>query len=262
VPYSSGEWNAMMTDITIVRTGLMAGFACEPEQLSEWLEMLLSNTVPQPTRVQLHHYNDTVTSITHQVVPIENINHAPEQWITAMAMESLQAPALNLLQGSFAVKKPTFLKINKVWKIIAALVGAWIALIILYPIVSYAILKSHLHSVQGQMMQIYKHHFPQANHLLAPKVRMEEKLHQAMASVGEDHFLLSLAYVGKAFAQTPGVTLKHLEYQGDKLTLDVSAKTAEDFAAVTTYLTQQGLNVSQQNATMSGERIHAIIQIG
>ena len=108
---------------------------------------------------------------------------------------------------------------------------------------------------------IYRTQFPQATSIVAPKLRMQEKLQKLDVSVGENRVLLLLGYVGKGMKIANGIKLKRADFQNSQLTLELTATSSESFSAFTDYLTQQGLHVKQQNATLAGEHINATVQV-
>jgi general secretion pathway protein L len=178
-----------------------------------------------------------------------------------LAANMQHMPAINLLQGKYAVKKAKFPQSDKMWKLMAAVAVAWVLLLFLYPAFSYFILRQRVSSIESQITQIYKRHFPQASSVVMPKARMEEKLRKFSAQAGESRFLLLLGYVGKGMLETPSIKLKRLDFQNGQLTMELTATSSEDFSAFSDFLTRQGLNVKQRNANLVGERVNAILEI-
>jgi general secretion pathway protein L len=242
LPYQEYEWMVCKIGTrAIVRTGLLQGFACNENMLSTWMSMAKLHTESQPNNIQEQIINDGLALLTQ--------------------FKQGHLPAFNLLQGKYQIKKKSLLKINKLWRPIAYVSAAWLTLILLYPMGSYLILKTKTYRLQSQIAQLYKKHFPQTARVTAPRTRLNEKLQHAMSSVGNDRLMQLLACIGKGMSQSTGMMLKHLDYQNDKLTLDVSASSSENFSAFMNYLSQQGLHVVQQNAALVGTRIAASLEI-
>lgn len=171
------------------------------------------------------------------------------------------APQMNLLQGRYAVKKSRVGQTKKIYRIAVMLAVAWLGLLLLYPLISYFILKTKVSTINSQIATIYHHAFPNATSVVAPKMRMEEKLHQVTSQLGSNKFLLLAGYVGKGMLAAPTVTLKRLQFQNNHLSLEVSANSVADFSSFIAYLQQQGLNVKQENANVAGTRVTAIVEV-
>ena len=134
-------------------------------------------------------------------------------------------------------------------------------LFFMYPTGSYIILKQRQDVLQQQISQLYRQHFPQGKTMVAPKLRMEDKLHKLQDQMGENRLLLLLGYIGKGLSGSASVNLKRFDFQNGQLTVELSAADSANFSAFNAFLTQQGLQVKQQNAVLSGERVNATLQI-
>jgi type II secretion system protein L len=185
----------------------------------------------------------------------------PEYHLSDLVSAGIKTNGLNLLQGRYASKKHRFRQTKKTARIMRVLAIVWLALLLAYPVVSYLILSQRVNAVQTQIAAIYHREFPNATSVVAPKLRMEEKLHQVTSQLGSNKFLLLSGYVGKGVQATPAVNLKRMQFQNNRLTLEVSAPSAADFSAFTQYLSNQGLSVKQQNANISGARVSAIVEV-
>lgn len=226
--------SVMRHTVTVVRTGAYSGFACDQSNAAELLAGM------QLTDVTL------------------------EDVLNRIAKNSNVPPMLNLLQGKYAAKQskfPAFPKLKLGWKVAAYLAAAWVSLLFLYPAVSYGLLQYKLHSINSQIAVIYKHHFPQATAVVAPKTRMQDKLQALSTQTGENHLFLLMAYLGKGMTEATGVKLKRLDFQDSRLVVDVTAVTPEDFSTFSSYLSRQGLEVKQRNATLTNGRVSATLQV-
>lgn len=192
---------------------------------------------------------------------VQQVSSAADYHVAELAHELVYDKGPNLLQGRYAPKKNRFKKTKKSAALIGALAAVWLVLLLAYPVVSYFILQQRVNAIQTQIAAIYHRQFPNASSVVAPKLRMEEKLHQITSQLGSNKFLLLSAYVGKGMQAAQGVTLKRLQFQGNRLTLEVSADSVAGFSAFTAYLSGQGLSVKQQNANIAGTRVSAIVEV-
>ncbi len=262
LPFDSTTWHVVNNEMAIVRTGLYQGFACDKINLNPLLNMALTSATLIPEGVHVHHYTHETSAepLLIQTKSTEDFN-PPDAYLTDLARHVSQSPTINLLQGPYRVKKAKFPRRVKIWRATAYLAIAWVLLLFFYPTVSYFILRARVNNMETQIAQIYKRHFPQSSNIVAPKLRMEEKLQKLNTQIGENKFLLSIGLIGKGMLDTPSIKLKHLEFQNNELILELTAGSSDDIAKFTDYLTQRGLNVKQQNANLTGARISATLVI-
>src|SRR4029079_10299250 len=140
-----------------------------------------------PEQIQLYNYTTMPFAPAWNLsIPVKEDMLAPEDFYSDLARTASAKTSLNLLQGAYAVKKSRLRQTGKFWKLIPYFAAAWIGLLFLYPAVSYFILKQRVTQTETQIAAIYKREFPQASSLVAPKLRMEEKLHQVTSQLGEN----------------------------------------------------------------------------
>lgn len=260
LPVVEGVWHIVINDLALVRTGPSQGFACDKNNLPALLELTASTALPE--RIAIHNYSGQAHAIQIDMPTLIQEEHiSREQFLSDLSRMGQSLPSKNLLQGKYAVKKSRLPQVDKLWKAITYVSCALIALLFLYPLTSYFILKQRVNSIDQEIAQIYKRQFPQAKNVVAPKMRMEEKLQKVSASRGESRLLSLLSYVGKGMMATPNVKLKRFDFQNGLLALELMAASSDDFSAFTSYLSDQGLVVKQKNATLAGERINATLEI-
>lgn len=262
LPFDEHVWHAFIQDMAIVRTGEYHGFVSDITNVVEFVDMAFETANMIPQCIHIHNYTQQsyVNSITVPVKVKEDLL-LPDKFMIDLARSVVRVPYIDLLQGSYAVKKSKLPQLNKMLKMTTYLALSWVALLFLYPIVSYFILAGRVHNIDAQIAQIYKRNFPQSSSIVAPKLRMQEKLQKLDAEIGQNRLLLLLGYVGQGMQTTSSIKLKRLDFQNNQLTLDLLAGNSDDFSAFTNYLTQQGLNVKQENANLVGSRVNATIAI-
>lgn len=261
LPYEEHVWRIVLSDVALVRSEIFTGFACDRVNLDELLTAALKSTtnLPELIHIQYQDQQEFLSLLSHSKVKQEMIT--TEALLAEFAEHAILFPAINLLQGSYAAKKKKFPSFKKIWRISFYLAATWIILLFLSPIISYFILAQQLHGLETQVAQIYKQHFPQANSIVAPRLRMEEKLKKITEKTGKNHFLLLTAYLAEGITRASGINLKRFNFQNNQMTVELNATSASDFYAFTDYLQQQGLSVKQQNANLVGERINATLVI-
>jgi general secretion pathway protein L len=263
VPYSQETWSIILLDDCLVRMSALDGFACDSINLFNLLELSIHASQTKP--IHCHVVNTKSESLLKQKQPTNFVIHeqmASLDNVLAMSAQQVTAfPGINLLQGRYSKKRYSFLQTSKVTKMTAYLAAAWIVLLFLYPLGSYLILKQHAIALENEIAQIYKKNFPQASRMIAPKLRMQEKLDKQNNEDKENQPFLYFGLIGKGLGVASHVELKRLDYQNKQVTLELIADTSSDFSEFTDYLTQQGLTVRQQNANLAGSRINATLLI-
>ena len=262
VPYSEGEWHVMVDEMSILRTAPLLGMACDNNNLDALLRIALASASPQPKQIIIRNYTaHPFAEALNLATPIMEEHVAPEQMMLDVTRSVLNTPSINLLQADFASKKTKLPTMDAVQRIVYRLVIAVVVLLFLYPLGSLLILSQRTNDIKDQVNAIYRKNFPQATSVTAPKIRMEEKLRKLNTKINENRLLMLMGYVGKGLSETKNVKLKRLDYQGSQLTLELTATTSDDLSNFTDFLTQQGLRVNQQNATLLGTRVNATLQI-
>lgn len=262
LPLEEDTWHVMLSDMAITRTGPFQGFVCDHANLSELLQLALSEADGAPTHIYIHNYTEAnCTPLLDELVKVKEEKLPAGNFINDLAHYAGTLPALNLLQGYYATKKSKFPRRDKLLKATFGFAIVWIALLFLYPTVSYFILKQRTTSIDAQIAEIYKRHFPQSKSVVAPNTRLQEKLQKLSSQVGENHLFLLLGYIGKGMQSTESIKIRHFDYQNNQLTLELTAATSEDFSTFTNFLTSHGLTVKQQNANLTGSRVNATLLI-
>lgn len=260
LPCHEGNWSVFVDRIATVRMSAYHGFACDLVNLNAMLSAAMLETGSVPSSILLLSFSAAAVDL--QVTAKVETTSLTEQDFFAMIARQLNSDDhINLLQGEFAIKRSRFPRQDRItnWTVQLALIFA--AVLFLYPVVSLIILSQRSNDLNDNIAAIYKQHFPNAKSMVAPKIRMSDKLQKLEAQAGENRLLVLMGYIGKSMQNVSNIKLKALSFQNNELTLEVSAATAQDFSAFTDALTQQGLNVKQQNANVSGARVTATLQV-
>jgi general secretion pathway protein L len=262
LPIENTTWHVLLHDMAIVRTGLFQGFAVDKKNFINVLQLALETNIDAPLQVNLNNYTDDKYIEKLNVTPSIKENFLKSEFLMSDLIKTgMNAPVLNLLQGKYTVKKAKFPTLQLGVKVVFYLMAAWVCLLFLYPSISYLILKQRMIALDNHIGHIYQQHFPQAASIVAPELRMQEKLQNLSQRSGENRPLLLLALIGKGIQAVPSIKLKRFDFQNEHLTLELTAATSEDFSAFTDYLMQQGLAVKQQSADFIEGRMRAMLQI-
>lgn len=261
LPWQENTWQVAITNTALVRTDLYSGFACEISNLREMLDIALSTAAQMPDKINICYYNEKTEHVDLSApVPILEESKSAAQFYIDLALNS-HTPAINLLQGAFATKKSKFTQTKRIWHMAIGLAAAWIAILFLYPLLSYFILESRVSHLNAAIAEIYKRNFPLATDVIAPKLRMQEKLQKLNNGAGQNRYFILLGYLGQGLQNSSGVKFKRMEYQNNQLNVELLANSSDEFSKFTDYLSQQGLKVKQQNANLNGTHISTTLVI-
>lgn len=262
LPVEENVWHVAVNETAVIRMNEYQGFACDKNNLQELLVMALAAAKITHPVIHIKDYTTDEQALALNVqadVTIDKVNTG--QWLGDLSQQAIHTPLINLLQGVYKNKKNKLPQMRKMWNGSLYLGIAWLFLLFLYPGISYWILGQRAHTINSQIEDIYKRNFPQSSSIVAPKLRLGEKL-QTLTSQATDNKLLQwIDYLGKGVAETPGIELKRLDFQNNQLSLDLIASSSDDFTRFTEFLKRQGLRVKQQNANLTGEHISAVVVI-
>jgi len=250
-PIAENAWQVLVTDkLDIIRTDTYAGYACDKNNLAEFLESQLSIQEVKPDVIKLRNYTVDPIALTFPDISVSEKNLPAGQLIEDMA-RWIDKPVINLLQGAYQTKyKKTSNK--KIWLWAAYLTSALVALLFLSNIISLIILNHHLNTLDSNIQAIYKKNFPEASAIVAPKERMQAKLNSLSSEGSRNPLLLWMGFIGKALRESPGFRIQQLEFRDNKLGLEFSVPHVRTLDAFVRALTHQGLSIKQQNISVSG----------
>lgn len=256
LPADEHAWNVAVNGMTNVRLGQYQGFGCDKNNLKDMLDIAWEAAEIKPERLHIFNYStQALAGSLNLQTKIEEDFHAPDQLYVELAKTAVTTPSINLLQAEYRTKKSRYPKIQKIWKLTMYLAIAWVVLLFFYPTISYFILRHKLSGMESQIVAIYKRNFPLSSSIVAPRLRMEEKLRNVSSQAGDSKLFLMLGYIGKGMLEKPSIKIKRFDFKGNQLTLELLTPSSEDFAAFTDFLARQGVTIKQQNATMQGARI-------
>lgn len=255
VPYQPHEATILLANPCVCRFAQYQGLLCDIDNISLVLPTLSKNIIA---------YRDAASVLSHplspELVSQETVLESAALF-RVMARFVLTERPINLLQGRYQSRKIHLPK-GLFFKTLAVLACTWFVMLLSYPIISYAILKVRLYSLNQEITTIYKKHFPGASQVSAPRIRMEDRMASLTSAANENKLLLLLAYFGKALKEVPNVDIKRLNYTDRDVTLEVTANAAQEVSVFITTLSQQGVKVTQQNANLSGDKVSVNLLVG
>ncbi|MBA3661616.1 MAG: hypothetical protein H0W64_07810 [Gammaproteobacteria bacterium] len=259
LPYNEGQLQIIVESNILVRTGRWAGFASDRINFSQFLHALPVGSAPQ--EIEVLNFSDTSLAASQDSLFTYHEKFAASaDFFPTLVQHALNSPG-NLLQGPYAMKKTTLWRGDKLLKISLCLGVALFSLLFLYPTVSYFILKPKLTALNAGIKRIYQKQFPKSTAIVAPKLRLEEKLKKLAGGGDKGGLNQILSHLGQAMQTESNVKLKRFDFQNGQATIELTADSSEDFSTFTSALTNQGMLVKQQSANLVGTKINATIQV-
>jgi general secretion pathway protein L len=244
LPLVAQQWQIkIFADSAIVRTGNFTGLGCDKHNLKMLLDLKLEEATSKPEQV-------TITNYSSDEFPLAT-QHAPEKDFMLALADQAEKPVFNLLQSSFQPKrKATHAK--KIWLLTAYAVLAWLASVLVGDLVSLSMLRHREARLETAISTIYKHNFPAATSVVAPKSRMTDKLNNLTNENHKNRLLAWLAYLSKSKTEVKTIKFNQLDYRNNQLTLEFKAPNFASVDALAQALTHQGLKVRQQHVAAAG----------
>lgn len=259
LPFDENNWQVIVDDVAIVRTGVSSGFACDAINLDQMLSLALNEAKPE--EIVLTHVEGASVSLDLPVPVTVNVL-TKDELLAEMAKTVVLGAGVNLLQGEFVNKKSKRMpKMSNLIKSTGYLFIFWLFLLLAYPVVSYVMLKRATGNVHDEIAMIYKKHFPTAKHVIAPKQRLQQKLAKVQSSLSENQFLQILSGIGVGLKKSPDVVLKRVDYQGNLASVEVSARSSDLITNFVKALGRQGFNVKEQSADLSEAGVTATLRV-
>ena len=259
LPFDAQGWTVSVMDVAVIRMNAMQALTCEVSQLPDYLKAL--SLPKEPSFIDIHHFTEqSMAALFPFACDINEIKHARDAFLKILFEHLQKPPIINLLQGDYVIKKKKWVGKEKIIRSIKYVSAAWLFLLFLYPVVSSFILQRRLHQIDNEIDAIYHKQFPHATNIVEPKIRLKEKLKEAMSNQEKNRLFLWLADLGRGLS-IADIHLNRLDFQNDQLTVEFSAASTEAVTQYVHFLMQQGLNVKQQSASLNENRIQAVMVI-
>lgn len=228
LPRSAGEWIVLAeADGILLRHSEHRGLACDAATLPHLLPLLLQQQGDAPTRLRLYAAgaDDSVRETVQPWCDAQNIelqHHVLNgDALTLLATQPLPADALNLLQGEFSRREQT----RQLWRPWRAAAALLLALLLLQGGMAgarYLELSREDQRLAGQIEQVYRDAFPEAQRVVNAPVQMEQKLAELRRGSGGQELHRLLLHAAPKLRDS-GVSLRALNYNPGVLDIELNA---------------------------------------
>lgn len=268
VPWSPDCWSAaFIGDELIVRTGPVGGFTA----------VATADEPPALLTANLKEIQESTRAPEYLIVFQPPAGFSADTWSDALNVpvrvetQSFwdvpgdSEPALNLLQGQFAIKGELRKQLRP-WIPAAAMLLVWLLGTIGFTGVEWWQLHSRHKQNQSEMNALLLSAFPETKTILDPAEQMRRGMEMLQGRGGQrtQDMLPLLTRATRAWQATPGTRLRNLRYSDRSLTVDVIARDSQTIDNFRRALQSNGLQADiQTTAPRGGEveskvRIHAV----
>lgn len=164
---------------------------------------------------------------------------------------------MNLCQGDF--QHHTRSQASQIWYWACGIVlGSWMLLWVLTNLYHLHVYQKKINAQDAEIANIYHVFYPQDKRVISPEFRIRQRLKSG--GVGSESFWPLLAKLAQSNALS-ALQIQQMRFQNKTLALTV---TAQDFAAlesVQSQLQQQGVHVTQTQASSTKQKILATLEL-
>jgi general secretion pathway protein L len=234
------------TDYTLLKTP-QHNIALESQNFPVIMETL-GDTLP----VSIPVYSQTDLTIANCPIQLKQ-QVLSEPVFNYLCQQYQHAPVLNLLQGEFQKNPP------KLWHFIQYLgIGTLTLLLALtfHQFYQQQQLQNQELQLEQTMTDLYKTNFPKARRIIDPVAQMRTGLRTAQAQQNNNSGLFSLL-AAFARSQPNKIEINSLQYQQNKLSIDLNTQSLAQLEALSNALTRQGLTTEISAANKVNNRVQA-----
>lgn len=259
-PFQEKNWTIYIDQNArcMVRTGKYTGFTAEFAQLPTLLTTAHQEALIHPECIHVLYTSNNqsfvLPKLPETIINTTEINFddLQQQIITSL----IHSQTLNLLQDNWQnTQKNT--KSKKTWYTAISLIIIWLVLLFTSQITHVFILKKQNKQLDQSIHQIYYTYFPTAKNIVAPKLRLQEKLSHLNNDQNQNLFLSLLASIGTITAKNTDIQIEQIHFNDKILKLTLTANSFNTLDTLTNQLKETHLNIKQQNASTINHRVQA-----
>ncbi len=262
-PFEQGAWTVLVDGaVTIVRTGMQAGFAIDSDNVPSLLRHALEEAgEARPERLLIYTGGDREWSAELDIeAQIRTLDEDP---LLLMAQHINEPAAIDLLQGKYN-RREQFGRLYRPWFASAAALAVLLLLYTGMLVQDFLSLSREADRLQQAVEQTYLEAFPDATRVVNPRVQMERGLASLRGGGGGDAggFLDMIRETAPTLKQIDGLVLQRVSYRDHRLDLALTIQDLQHLDRIKQQLGGvSGLEVEIQSASAVGDRVEARIQL-
>ena len=264
IPYAGNETSVLVeNDIALVRTGSVAGYAVDSDNLGMLLALQEVDEDEQLPALHLYVRQDNLQPDTAGFVGETRVEPYPGDPLSVFAA-GLDASAINLLQGAYS-RAGDWARALRPWRATAALLLAGVLVSNIVIGINYYRLGQQSDQLKVQIEEIFRKALPATKRIVNPRVQMQQQLDSLQRSAGAGGgFLSLLGQAGFVLKGTQGVEIGGASFRAGRLDMDLTVANLQLLDQLKQALMQSGrLEVEIQSATTGkDQRVQSRLRIG
>lgn len=267
LPYDDSSWTVAFREEEIwVRTGIASGFACQasvrtppPQLLMALHEARAIQSAPQNlTILQPPAGFDKNTWATELNLSVQAQNQ--DFW----SSDHDFAPALNLLQGSFA-SSSHMKELAPALRPAAIMLAVWVIGSIGFDLWEWWQLKRTSENLRQEMTSLFRRSFPDAQVVQDPALQMQRLVSDMRGKSGKAStadLLPLLGNIAPVIQASPQLKLRGMQYGDSRLILDVTLPDFQTMESVKSAFIAHGMQVEVVGANSTPSGIEGRLRLG
>lgn len=257
------QWTLMLeNDHAVVRSGPHTGFACEPELLDDYLQLM---TLPEGLTWKVIHSvsaeDASLLSFTSQhkvsASVIEPVSHP----LHGYAQSALAIPQISLLQGNYNIE-PGYQRLLSPWKPAAALAACCLLVVGAVQAIEVKRQEQQLQHLNTEAETALKRAFPDIQQVTNLRQQAMQRLRGGQNTSQGADFLFLFSRSGEIVRRIDGLVLQEVQYRKNALSLALSGPgvvTLDTLKEKFADSSELNLDIESANASEKGMQIRAKI---
>jgi type II secretion system protein L len=264
LPWRNGEWCIVLEgDEAIVRFDQCGGFTVEQALLPAMLAGLLLDQ-PEPDAVIFYGGNQAADTALLPAQLQAKIQWRRGNLYAALLLGEAPQPALNLLQGAFAVRLPVA-RWWREWRKVAAVFALAFGLQLVATYTDYLKLERENLALRGAVENSYRIANPRGN-APEPEKQLQRQLAAMRGSGQSSGFVHLMEQVGAVIAGDEGTSIDAINYnfsdRGGEMRMNIVAGDFEAVERVRAGINKAGLEAVMESSSAQGDKVRARLRVG
>lgn len=241
LPFEASGWTILIdNENTLIKSNEFTGYYCDRDNLSAILTSLLNKLDSQPETLHFYHETNDANAAelikdTQSALSIKTYEESPFS-IFAKNIDTIKL--LNLLQGEYTPKRESNIHF-KPWKAVAALIGIWLILQLVYAGIEANQLKQKNADLRSQIEKEFKRANPGAkkfNNMRKRMERMLKELHGGGDSKNKHVFLDIMSDAAPVLSKNDKVNIRGIAYRNKHIDMDLQADSLQTLESIKSQL--------------------------
>lgn len=260
--YQENCWSMYITaEQTLLRVSAQVVLYIDTTNLETLLRALInSDQFSAPEKVMTYNPDAIdLSAIEKFHLDLEQQENPPK--LLELAIKNITSiPTINLLQGDFKPKHKKSVK-QKQWQLAGILAGLWLAVLIFGNLGQYIYYSTKADKLNKQTLALYQQVLPGQTDLTNAKINVTNELKNLILADEGSPFLRLMGSLGDIWKSDKQLTVTELNYQNNKITMQITMPSFADLDQLSSQLKNRGLTVQQSNVRTAGKQIQAQLDI-